>query len=88
MYLFIGRNVECITFLSLQQIKTKIHYAFCDTLSWSILVVYVMIVIAYELHVHIPDKKKKRTTTIFPLRSPFNTKMLIVMKYLFLIKSN
>ena len=35
---------------------------------------------------YIPDKKKKRTTTIFPLRSPFNTKMLIVMKYSFLIK--
>ena len=29
--------------------------------------------------------KKKRTTTIFPLRSPFNTKMLIVMKYSFFI---
>ena len=36
----------------------------------------------------IPDKKKKRTTTFFPLRSPFNTKMLIVMKYSFLIKFN
>ena len=33
------------------------------------------------------QKKKKRTTTIFPLRSPLNTKMLIVMKYSFLIKS-
>ena len=33
-------------------------------------------------------QKKKRTTTIFPLRSPFDTKMLIVMKYSFLIKSN
>ena len=32
-------------------------------------------------------QKKKRTTTIFPLRSPFNTKMLIVIKYSFLIKS-
>ena len=31
-------------------------------------------------------QKKKHTTTIFPLRSPFNTKMLIVMKYSFLIK--
>ena len=31
-------------------------------------------------------QKKKRTTTIFPLRSPFNVKMLIVMKYSFLIK--
>ena len=31
-------------------------------------------------------QKKKRTTTIFPLRSPFNTKMLIIMKYSFLIK--
>ena len=31
--------------------------------------------------------KKKRTTTIFPLRSPYNMKMLIVMKYSFLIKS-
>ena len=29
--------------------------------------------------------KKKRTTTIFPFASPFNTKMLIVMKYSFLI---
>ena len=28
-------------------------------------------------------QKKKRTTTIFPLRSPFNTKMLIIMKYSF-----
>ena len=32
------------------------------------------------------QQKKKRTTTIFPLRSPYNTKMLIVMKYSFLIK--
>ena len=31
-------------------------------------------------------QKKKRTTTVFPFRSPFNTKMLIVMKYSFLIK--
>ena len=26
------------------------------------------------------QQKKKRTTMIFPLRSPYNTKMLIVMK--------
>ena len=32
------------------------------------------------------QQKKKRTTTIFPLRSPYNTKMLIVMKYSFLIQ--
>ena len=32
-------------------------------------------------------QKKKRTTTIFPLSSPFNMKMLIAMKYSFLIKS-
>ena len=32
-------------------------------------------------------QKKKRTTTIFPLRSPFNTKILIVMIYSFMIKS-
>ena len=31
-------------------------------------------------------QKEKRTTTIFPLRYPFNIKMLIVMKYSFLIK--
>ena len=36
---------------------------------------------------YIYPTKKKRTTTIFPLSSPFNMKMLIVMKYLFLIKS-
>ena len=35
----------------------------------------------------IPDKKKKRTTTIFPFRSPFKTIMLIVIKKSFLIKS-
>ena len=33
-------------------------------------------------------QKTKRTTTIFPLRSPFNTKMLIVMNCLLLIKFN
>ena len=33
------------------------------------------------------QQKKKRTTEIFPLTSPFNTKMLIVTKYSFLIKS-
>ena len=33
------------------------------------------------------QQKKKRTTTRFPLRAPFNTKVLIVMKYSFLIKS-
>ena len=27
------------------------------------------------------QQKKKRTTTIFPLRSPFNTKMLTAMKH-------
>ena len=32
-------------------------------------------------------QKKKRTTTIFSLSSPFNMKMLIAMKYSFLIKS-
>ena len=32
------------------------------------------------------QQKKKRTTTIFPLGSPFNTKLLIVMTYSFLIK--
>ena len=31
-------------------------------------------------------QKKKHTTTIFPLRSPFNSNMLIVMTYSFLIK--
>ena len=30
--------------------------------------------------------EKKRTSTIFPFRSPFNAKMIIVMKYSFLIK--
>ena len=32
------------------------------------------------------QQKKKRTTTIFPFRSPFKTKMLIVIKYSSLIK--
>ena len=32
-------------------------------------------------------QKKKRTTTIFPFRSPLKTKMLIVLNYSFLIKS-
>ena len=32
------------------------------------------------------QQKKKRTTTTFPFRHPFNKKMLIVMKYSFLIK--
>ena len=31
--------------------------------------------------------KKKRTSKIFPLSSPFNAKMLIVIKLLFLVKS-
>ena len=30
-------------------------------------------------------QKKKRTATIIPLRCPFNSKMLINMKYSFLI---
>ena len=38
-------------------------------------------------NIHIYPTKKKRTTSIFPLSSPFNTKMFIVMKYLFLITS-
>ena len=42
-----------------------------------------------KIWVHLyTGQKKKRTTTIFPLRSPFNTKMLIAMKYSFLIKFN
>ena len=35
---------------------------------------------------HIPDKKRNAPLRFFPLRSPFNTKMLIVMNYSFLIK--
>ena len=35
----------------------------------------------------IPDKKRNASLRFSPLRSPFNTKMLIVMKYSFLIKS-
>ena len=35
----------------------------------------------------IPDKKRNAPLRFSPLRSPFNTKMLIVMKYSFLIKS-
>ena len=42
--------------------------------------------IAY-IYILLYSTKKKRTTTIFPLSSPLNTKMLIVMKYSFLIKS-
>ena len=41
----------------------------------------------YSLPAKYTRPKKKRTTAIFPLRSPFNKKMLIVMKYSFLIKS-
>ena len=35
---------------------------------------------------YIPDKKRNAPLRFFPLSSPFNTKMLIVMKYSFLIK--
>ena len=37
--------------------------------------------------VYIPDKKRNAPLRFPPLRSPFNTKMLIVMKYSFLTKS-
>ena len=40
--------------------------------------------VAYNIYTR---QIKKRTSTIFPFRSPFKTKMLIVMKYSFLIKS-
>ena len=36
---------------------------------------------------YIPDKKRNAPLRFSPLRSPFNAKMLIVMKYSFLIKS-
>ena len=37
---------------------------------------------------YIPDKKRNAPQRFSPLRSPFNRKMLIVMKYSFLIKSD
>ena len=39
----------------------------------------------YE-YINIPDKKRNAPLRFFPLSSPFNTKMLIVMKYSFLVK--
>ena len=44
------------------------------------------VIIGIKCSFNYTRQKKKRTTTIFPLRSPFNTKMLIIMTYLFLIK--
>ena len=50
-----------------------------------LLITYYLLLITY--HIIYTRQKKKRTTTIFPLSSPFNMKMLINMKYSFLIKS-
>ena len=40
----------------------------------------------YGTYIHIPDKKKKRNSKIFPLSFAFNAKILTVIKYLVLIK--
>ena len=48
--------------------------------------VYISQLIRFARASNYTRQKKKRTTTIFPLRSPFDTKMLNIMKYSFLIK--
>ena len=40
------------------------------------------------LHFDYTRQKKKRNSKIFPLSFPFNAKMLIDIKYLFLTKSH
>ena len=39
-----------------------------------------------KIYIYIPDKKRNAPLRFSPLSSTFNTKMLIVMKYSFLIK--
>ena len=56
------------------------HFQVTVTLTLTSDLVFRIIVSGAYL-LYYTQQKKKRTTTIFPLSSPFNTKMLIVMKY-------